>query len=97
MKIIKTLLVVVIFFSLLLGGLFISRPSEKDFCNWIDSEIAKKTEDKSLGGKLKGLIQSTQAQLMVDYNDCLFYAVVQSRIGSEKHRYLGIAGIWLEI
>lgn len=88
-KIIIIILVLLVFTS-------VTKPSEESFDNYIKSEFKSNKTDDGLTSIVKGVFK-IQSNLTTKYYDKTFYSITETKIGNDKHKFLGICGFWFEI
>ena len=93
MKIILAALVVVLACALVL---VVSCPDEASFHRHLAKVDQNDGEDSLLQRAGEGLGR-TQAKLTADYRDHTLWATVEITRGTEKQRWLGVLGIWLQM
>ena len=74
----------------------ITKPSEDSFNEYIRTELKSNSKDGILVKIAKGL-SGIQSSLTTKYDDKTFFSTVESTVGGERHKYLGILGMWFEI
>lgn len=91
----KTSVAVFLVISLLvLLLLAVTKPSESDFHSWARANIRA---EANAGLLERGMIMTmrTQMRLEATYRDYAVVAIVDTRVGGNQLRYLGIAGQWI--
>jgi hypothetical protein len=76
-------------------ALALACPDEDSFHRYLDKATAR--EDDPVFAKAADAILTAQESLTAEYHDHVLWATVEARRGTQRHRYVGVMGIWLEL
>ncbi|MCF8309350.1 MAG: DUF4359 domain-containing protein [Bacteroidales bacterium] len=93
-------LLIIILVALLVGGLYVTNPGEKEFVNYITNDIEQNKDGTGLEKMLESLFSRPIAKFLSNHteiNDYQLFSVYRMEIGSYKRTYLGVFDTFFEI
>lgn len=91
-KIVVKIAIVVVVTVLVLA---LSCPDEESFNRWAKGALVD--EDGSALERARGKALATQADWTADYQDYVLWSMVEAYQGGDRHRYLGVLWMWLDL